>query len=142
MTQSTRPDPEAVVHELVARCIEALESGDSAAVARICAENERWAPQVLERLAELGDRCLLRDGTRELPQQIGPYRILEQLGEGGMGLVYKAEQREPVRRQVAIKVIKLGMDSQSVLARFELERRTLAAMNHGNIAQGLRRRSH
>lgn len=70
----------------------------------------------------------------ELPHQIGPYRILEQLGEGGMGTVYLAEQKEPVRRRVALKVIKLGMDSKAVLTRFEAERRALAMMEHSCIA--------
>ncbi|MCA8941153.1 MAG: protein kinase, partial [Planctomycetes bacterium] len=71
----------------------------------------------------------------ERPAHIGVYQILDTLGEGGMGTVYKAEQREPVRRLVALKVIKLGMDSAEVIARFELERRALAAMNHDAIAR-------
>ncbi len=69
-----------------------------------------------------------------MPTQIGPYRILETLGEGGMGTVYLAEQREPVRRRVALKLIKLGMDSKAVLARFEAERRALTMMEHSCIA--------
>ncbi len=56
------------------------------------------------------------------PETVGPYRIIEQLGEGGMGTVYLAEQTEPVRRRVALKLIKLGMDSKQVIARFEAER--------------------
>jgi serine/threonine protein kinase/tetratricopeptide (TPR) repeat protein len=67
--------------------------------------------------------------------RIGPYKILERLGVGGMGMVYLAEQREPVRRRVAIKVIKLGMDSKQILARFEAERQALAMMEHSNIAR-------
>lgn len=72
-----------------------------------------------------------------LPDHIGPYQILEVLGEGGMGTVYLAEQKEPVRRRVALKVIKLGMASKDVIARFEAERQALARMNHPNIAQVL-----
>jgi serine/threonine protein kinase/formylglycine-generating enzyme required for sulfatase activity len=70
-----------------------------------------------------------------LPEHIGPYKILAELGEGGMGTVYAAEQKEPVRRRVALKVIKLGMDSKAVLARFALERQALAVMNHDAIAK-------
>jgi formylglycine-generating enzyme required for sulfatase activity len=86
------------------------------------------------------------EGTRETlpgpplpeqPESIGPYKILGVLGEGGMGTVYLAEQREPVRRRVALKLIKLGMDSKAVLARFALERQALAVMNHDAIAKVL-----
>ena len=66
---------------------------------------------------------------------VGPYEIIGVLGQGGMGVVYKAEQTDPVRRLVALKLIKLGMDTRDVLARFELERRALAAMSHGTIAK-------
>src|SRR5262249_29773551 len=66
---------------------------------------------------------------------IGPYRLMEQIGEGGMGLVFVAEQTQPVRRKVALKVIKPGLDSRPVVARFEAERQALALMDHPNIAQ-------
>ena len=66
--------------------------------------------------------------------RIGPYQLLEKLGEGGMGTVWVAEQTEPVRRRVALKVIKAGMDSQLILQRFEAERQALALMDHPNIA--------
>jgi serine/threonine protein kinase/Tfp pilus assembly protein PilF len=68
---------------------------------------------------------------------IGPYRILEELGSGGMGSVYLAEQEHPVQRRVAVKVIKLGLDTKEVIARFESERQALAMMNHPNIAKVL-----
>ena len=68
------------------------------------------------------------------PQHIGPYRILERIGEGGMGVVYLAGQSRPVSRQVAIKVVKVGMDTAELLARFDSERQALARMNHPNIA--------
>ena len=67
--------------------------------------------------------------------KIGRYKLLQQIGEGGCGVVYMAEQEEPVRRRVALKVIKLGMDTKSVIARFEAERQALALMDHPNIAK-------
>jgi len=68
-------------------------------------------------------------------RQIGPYRLLQKVGEGGMGEVYLAEQKEPIRRRVALKVIKPGMDSKRVVARFEAERQALALMDHANVAK-------
>ena len=73
----------------------------------------------------------------ESQTRIGPYRILRRLGAGGCGVVYLAEQHEPVRRQVALKIIRLGMDTENVIARFELERQALAMMDHPNIARVL-----
>ena len=69
--------------------------------------------------------------------QIGPYKLMEQIGEGGMGLVFVAEQHEPVRRKVALKLIKPGMDTRDVIARFEAERQALALMDHPSIARVL-----
>jgi hypothetical protein len=68
---------------------------------------------------------------------IGRYKILEKIGEGGFGVVYVAEQREAVKRRVALKIIKLGMDTRQVVARFEAERQALALMDHPNIAKVL-----
>jgi serine/threonine protein kinase/tetratricopeptide (TPR) repeat protein len=68
---------------------------------------------------------------------IGPYKLMEQIGEGGMGLVFVAEQQRPIRRKVALKVIKPGMDTRAVVARFESERQALALMDHPNIAKVL-----
>ncbi len=68
---------------------------------------------------------------------IGPYKLLEQIGEGGMGVVYMADQQAPVRRRVALKIIKAGMDTRQVIARFEAERQALALMDHSNIARVL-----
>src|SRR5204863_8273951 len=65
------------------------------------------------------------------------YKLLEKIGEGGFGVVYVAEQKEPVRRRVALKIIKLGMDTRQVVARFEAERQALALMDHPNIARVL-----
>lgn len=75
--------------------------------------------------------------TKEIGRCIGRYELLERLGEGGWGTVYVAEQTEPVRRRVALKVIKPGMDSKAVIARFEAERQVLALMDHPNIAKVL-----
>jgi serine/threonine protein kinase len=74
---------------------------------------------------------------QKAPEQVGPYHIREQLGEGGMGVVYLAERLEPVRMTVALKLIKLGMDTEEVVARFESERQALALMSHPNIARVL-----
>jgi serine/threonine protein kinase len=68
---------------------------------------------------------------------IGRYKLLQKIGEGGCGVVWMAEQEQPVRRRVALKVIKLGMDTKSVIARFEAERQALAMMDHPNIAKVL-----
>jgi len=76
--------------------------------------------------------ALLRDAA--MPASVGPYHLLELIGAGGMGEVYKARQERPIQRLVALKLIKLGMDSREVVARFEAERQTLAMMNHPNVA--------
>lgn len=70
-----------------------------------------------------------------LPDRIGPYRILELLGEGGMGVVYRAEQTEPVHREVALKLVRAEVDSAAAMSRFELERQALAMMDHPNVAR-------
>src|SRR5438046_2126388 len=75
--------------------------------------------------------------TEKAGDRIGRYKLLQQIGEGGCGVVYMAEQEEPVRRRVALKVIKLGMDTKQVIARFEAERQALALMDHPNIAKVL-----
>ena len=73
--------------------------------------------------------------SEKMGTRIGRYRLLERIGQGGYGIVYLAEQEEPVRRQVALKVIKRGMDTSAVVARFEAERQALAVMDHPNIAR-------
>jgi eukaryotic-like serine/threonine-protein kinase len=117
------------------------------------AEIAKQAPEISERVAKLLafhdatqgplDRSPIvlsdPDFVHQLPRdtQIGPYRIQEVLGEGGMGTVYLAEQQQPVARHVALKVINPGMDSRGVLSRFEAERQALALMDHTNIARVL-----
>ena len=105
--------------------------------------SESLPPDELDRVLERAFRADADGSTGrkpggepwETPEQIGSFKILKVLGEGGMGTVYLAEQQEPVRRRVALKVIKLGMDSKQVLRRFELERQALAMMEHSNIAK-------
>jgi len=77
----------------------------------------------------------LQSSVEHIGQWIGPYKLVRVLGEGGMGMVYLADQAKPIRRRVALKVIKPGMDSKRVLARFEAERQTLALLEHPNIAR-------
>ena len=85
----------------------------------------------VELASDAGDeRSVEAPGT-----MIGPYKLLQQIGEGGMGVVWMAEQTQPVQRKVALKVIKPGMDSRQVIARFEAERQALAMMDHVNIAR-------
>ena len=107
------------------RRVEALlqayeQAGDF--LGRPAAERPPKAAQVLAAGEKPGDR-------------IGHYKLLQQIGEGGCGVVYMAEQEEPVRRRVALKIIKPGMDTNSVIGRFEAERQALALMNHPNIAK-------
>jgi serine/threonine protein kinase/tetratricopeptide (TPR) repeat protein len=90
---------------------------------------ESGAPPLL---ATIDDPIAERPGTT-----IGRYKLLEQIGEGGFGVVFMAEQQEPIRRKVALKVLKPGMDSRQVIARFEAERQALALMDHPNIAKVL-----
>ncbi|MFO0905541.1 MAG: serine/threonine-protein kinase [Pirellulales bacterium] len=115
-------------------------------IARACGNDEALRREV-ERLAEWHFRAAqnfleptalgiqLAAGSRVgVGTWLGPYKLIEQIGEGGMGVVYVAEQMEPIRRRVALKVIKPGMDSRQVVARFDAERQALALMDHPNIA--------
>ena len=79
----------------------------------------------------------MAEPPQELPERVGPYRVLQLLGEGGMGVVYEAEETGPVRRRVAVKVVRAGQNSRDVIARFETERQALALMNHPGIAKVL-----
>ena len=100
----------------------------------ICAGDHRLRSEVEQLLAfdERGDRS---DSGLDPVTFVGPYRLLQKIGEGGMGEVWEAEQQQPIRRRVALKLIKWGMDTKEVLARFESERQALALMNHPNIAK-------
>ena len=86
---------------------------------------------------ESGGGTVLAPVGEKTGDRVGRYKLLQQIGEGGCGVVYMAEQEEPVHRRVALKVIKLGMDTKSVIARFEAERQALALMDHPNVAKVL-----
>jgi hypothetical protein len=87
--------------------------------------------------ATIGPPAIDRPTTESPGTLIGPYKLIEPIGEGGMGSVWMAQQTEPVKRLVALKLIKAGMDSRQVIARFEAERQALALMDHPNIARVL-----
>ena len=119
----------------VAACIEAIERGEHDPATRVCADRPDLLTRVQRRLSQLAAAGLLPAQPTAPPASIGPYRVVRELGSGGMGSVYLAEQQQPVRRQVALKVVKLGMDTREVLARFAAERQALARMNHPHVAQ-------
>ena len=99
-------------------------------IERMLAADDECPPTSTPTVPPELDASELASGDR-----VGSFTVLEEIGHGGMGSVYLAEQREPVRRRAALKVIKLGMDSKAVLARFEIERQALAMMDHSHIAK-------
>ncbi|MAG94849.1 MAG: hypothetical protein CMJ48_14060 [Planctomycetaceae bacterium] len=105
-------------------------------VARLLAA-QPGARSYLEQPAAVIPTAAMPAITEKSGDAIGPYKLLQQIGEGGFGVVYMAEQSEPVRRKVALKIIKPGMDTKEVIARFEAERQALALMDHPNIAKVL-----
>src|ERR1035441_2186136 len=110
------------------RIIESLFQAQEDAVATAQAPYSETSRAVLSRPEAPGERP---------GDHIGYYKLLEQIGEGGMGTVWVAEQTQPIHREVALKVIKLGIDTKQVMARFEAERQALAMMDHPNIAKVL-----
>src|SRR4029077_19039200 len=106
-----------------AECGSELPPGQPAGLCPVCALRTLTEPQALP------------DVTVQSGNFIGRYKLLQKIGEGGMGDVWMAEQSEPIRRQVALKGVKLGMDTQSVIARCEAERQALPLMDHPNIAK-------
>ncbi len=94
-------------------------------------------PADLDRTGDYQARTTNPESTSAVGDRVGPYKLLEKIGEGGMGEVWVADQLEPIKRRVALKLIKPGMDSRSVLGRFEAERQALAVMDHPNIAKVL-----
>src|SRR5262245_52255122 len=132
---------------------QAMAKGSVEERARFLNEACRDAPELQEQVESLlrveeEARGFLKQGpagtmpasamvTEKAGDRIGRYKLLQQIGEAGCGVVYMAEQEQPVRRRVALKVIKLGMDTKQVIARFEAERQALALMDHPNIAKVL-----
>ena len=115
------------------QCGEELGSGDPAGMCPQCLIQGAFDSSVAA--DESGARTIDTVSAATGEDDFGRYQILRTLGEGGMGTVYLAEQRDPIRRRVALKVIKLGMDTSQVLARFAKERQALAMMDHSNIAR-------
>ena len=129
-----------------------LESAEQiqAYVDEVCGEDEQLRNRVHVLLSAKREAGNFLEGGREsltasfdadtgtrIGQRIGPYKLLQEIGEGGMGTVYMAQQEQPVRRRVALKVIKAGMDSKQVIGRFEAERQAVSMMDHPNIAHVL-----
>ena len=117
-----------------------LSSSEREAFLRSMDDDEALLDEVRGLLRAEEDDVGVLDGGIEMqvvsdPEEIGPFRIIDRLGEGGMGIVYVAEQTSPVIRRVAIKVIRLGMESAEILERFRNERQTLAIMEHPSIAR-------
>ena len=120
-------------------------------LAEACGGDDTLRQRLLTMLAAAEDEHFLAEPTGAGPvapgntpavgegpgTRIGPYKLLQQIGEGGFGVVFLAEQEQPVTRRVALKIVKLGMDTRQVIARFEQERQALALMDHPNIARVL-----
>ena len=134
--------------EIFCRAIEITDAVERAAFLDQACGTDRELRDKVEALLKAHERagdflappagsCVTLDGPGRIEgpgTTIGRYELLDLLGEGGMGLVYLAEQKEPVRRRVALKIIKPGMDSKQVIARFEAERQALAVLDHPNVA--------
>src|SRR5689334_5030602 len=145
-------DPELKLRELFSKALECQTVEEQATfLDQVCQGDAELRARLDERLRAhreagifLQDPSAFQAATVDAPPVrerpgtvIGPYKVLEQIGEGGMGTVWMAQQTEPVKRLVAVKLIKAGMDSKQIIARFEAERQALALMDHANIARVL-----
>lgn len=130
MTDRTRR-----IEEIVSRLADLPPEERAAALDKECGDDLELRKALQEWLVTL---CLVPSDSAEDSEltglEIGPYKLIEKLGEGGFGIVYRAHQTDPVRREVAVKVLKPGMDSRAILRRFETERQALAMMAHPCIA--------
>ena len=145
----TKPVDEKAVFNTARRISDSTARDDYLNLA--CRGDQHAMQRILEMIAVHEQECEFLESSPLLEQTqiashsvseragdtIGAYKLLQQIGEGGMGVVYLAEQKEPVKRRVALKIIKPGMDTRQVIARFEAERQALAMMNHPNIAKVL-----
>ncbi|MFT3867872.1 MAG: serine/threonine-protein kinase [Nibricoccus sp.] len=120
------------IEDLLAASAEAERFFDDGGSVRI---SQEVAAQFTQSVRAASGQPAHPPGEEPLGSRIGRYKLIEKLGEGGCGVVYRAEQEEPVRRSVALKIIKLGMETKSVIARFEAERQALALMDHPHIAR-------
>lgn len=143
---STRSDNEERVQQILWEALKLSGEARSTYLESACAGDAALQEEVQSLLEaeEQAGTFLCSQAVQEGPtvllaekagDHIGRYKLLEQIGEGGFGVVWMAEQEEPVRRRVALKIIKLGMDTKEVVARFEAERQALAMMEHPNIAR-------
>jgi serine/threonine protein kinase len=139
MSAALSPEDRLRLEELFERAAELPRAEQPAFVERECGSHAALKGELEGLLEGLAGEDILERIQPGAPSRagmrVGPYRLLERIGEGGMGEVYAAEQLEPVVRRVALKIIKPGMDSAQVVARFEAERQALARMTHPNVAQ-------
>ncbi|MCB9870509.1 MAG: SUMF1/EgtB/PvdO family nonheme iron enzyme [Planctomycetes bacterium] len=123
--------------DLLEQCIAAAERG-APITEQVCAAHPDWATELRQRLARLAEAGLLgpvADAAADALPQVDGYEVLEQIGSGGMGRVYRARQTRPVERMVALKVMRSHLDSTEFLARFAAERQALASLSHPGIAR-------
>jgi len=130
---SSSPGADDALYDLVVRAVMAFERDGEVALAQELVAAGELAPRVRQQIDSMRQSGLLQEPAR--PERIGDFRVLQRLGSGGMGSVFLCEQDEPVRRRVAVKVMRPGMDSAAIVARFRLERQALAALDHPNIAK-------
>jgi len=134
LVDATESDTDTAIEEKLAECLVRIDREGAGCVEDFCRQNPDVADKLRRRLDWLFESGYL-ERARGLPERVGPYRVRGLLGAGGMGEVYIADQETPVRRTVAVKVIKPGMDSRQVIARFGVELQALATLKHDGIAK-------